>query len=258
MLKIAVITIFPEMFGLIISTGVNRKAFDKKIVELLLFNPRDYTEDAHKTVDDRPFGGGPGMVMMYDPLYKALKEAKKSLGDDVKVVYLSPQGNSVTQKYINSLSKSVMPVIFICGRYEGIDERFIDECVDEEVSIGDYVVSGGELPAMMIMDAMIRMIPGVLGHHRSAIEDSFYDGLLDCPHYTRPAVVDGVGMVPDVLLSGHHEKISLWRKKQSLGRTYERRPEMIDSQCLSEKDIQLLAEYKNEKRQCKQNKGEFS
>jgi tRNA (guanine37-N1)-methyltransferase len=245
MKKIAVISIFPKMFEAVCHYGVSRKAIENGLVDILYFNPRDFTQDSYKSVDDRPFGGGPGMVMLAEPLYKAIKSAKTALGHDSKVIYLSPQGKQVTQGKINAMSLSTASAIFICGRYEGIDERIIDTCVDEELCIGDFVVSGGELPAMILIDAMIRLVPGVLGHGQSAVEDSFYNGLLDCPHYTRPAELDKLGDVPSVLLNGNHKEISAWRKQQSLSRTLERRPEMIDSQCLSQKDIQLLTEYKN-------------
>ncbi len=245
MKKIAVISIFPQMFQCISDYGVTGKAIHNGLVDIICINPRDFADDSYKSVDDRPFGGGPGMVMLAKPLYKAINSAKITLGVSAKVIYLSPQGKQVTQKDINVLSRSSDSIIFVCGRYEGIDERIIESCIDEEISIGDFVVSGGELPAMILIDAMIRLVPGVLGHEKSVVEDSFYDGLLDCPHYTRPANLDGLGVVPEVLLNGNHKTISMWRRQQALGRTLERRPEIIDSQCLSKKDIQLLVEYEN-------------
>ena len=216
MKKIAIITIFPEMFSALINYGVCRKAYKTNKVKLFFYNPRDYTNNVHKSVDDRPFGGGPGMVMLYEPLFQALKNAKRALGEEAKVVYLSPQGKPVTQNYINKFAIDDTPLIFVCGRYEGVDERFVEKYVDEEVSVGDYVVSGGELPAMMLIDAITRLIPGVLGHEQSAMEDSFYSGLLDSPHYTRPAQSSTMGDVPEILLSGHHENIALWRKNNLL------------------------------------------
>lgn len=245
--KMAVITLFPQMFSALTDYGVTSRAFDRRLVQLQYINPRDFTSGNYQSVDDRPFGGGPGMVMQFEPLYKAVKYAKSTLGEKTKVIYLSPQGKQVTHQLISTLAVEKTPLIFVCGRYEGIDERFIQHCVDLELSIGDYVVSGGELPAMMIIDAMVRLLPGVLGDSQSAEQDSFYQDLLDCPQYTRPANIQDVGSAPEILLSGNHRKIELWRRKQSLGRTLERRPELIDRQCLSDKDIQLLTEYNNEK-----------
>ena len=202
------------------------------------FNPRDFTHDRHRTVDDRPYGGGPGMLMMVKPLTDAIQAAKKVGGENSKVIYLSPQGKPLDQAGAQRLA-NIDRTILICGRYEGIDERVIERHVDEEISIGDYVLSGGELPAMVLMDAVARLVPGVLGHKASAVEDSFTDGLLDCPHYTRPEILDGQ-KVPDVLLSGNHEKIRQWRLMQSLGRTWQRRPELLNHLALTEEQQRLL------------------
>ena len=202
------------------------------------FNPRDFTHDRHRTVDDRPYGGGPGMLMMVKPLTDAIQAAKKVGGENSKVIYLSPQGKPLDQAGAQRLA-NIDRTILICGRYEGIDERVIERHVDEEISIGDYVLSGGELPAMVLMDAVARLVPGVLGHKASAVEDSFTDGLLDCPHYTRPEILDGQ-KVPEVLLSGDHEKIRQWRLMQSLGRTWHRRPDLLNHLALTEEQQRLL------------------
>ncbi|GGJ90973.1 tRNA (guanosine(37)-N1)-methyltransferase TrmD [Pseudomonas matsuisoli] len=240
-MKIEVITIFPEMFSAIREHGITSRAMKQGLVELNCRNPRDYTEDRHQTVDDRPFGGGPGMVMKIQPLERALADAKQVLGGAVRVIYLSPQGRPLEQRGVQELAK-VESLILIAGRYEGIDERFIETHVDEEWSIGDYVLSGGELPAMVLIDAVTRLLPGALGHAGSAEEDSFTDGLLDCPHYTRPEVYEGK-RVPEVLLSGNHEHIRRWRLMQSLGRTAERRADLLDCRSLSGEEQELLAEY---------------
>jgi len=205
------------------------------------FNPRDFTHDRHRTVDDRPYGGGPGMLMMVKPLTDAIQAAKKVGGENSKVIYLSPQGKPLDQAGAQRLA-NIDRTILICGRYEGIDERVIERHVDEEISIGDYVLSGGELPAMVLMDAVARLVPGVLGHKASAVEDSFTDGLLDCPHYTRPEILDGQ-KVPEVLLSGDHEKIRQWRLMQSLGRTLQRRPDLLNHLALTEEQQRLLDQY---------------
>ena len=242
----SVISLFPEMFESFCNYGVTSRAFDNSIAKVSLYNPRSYTVDKHQTVDDRPYGGGPGMLMMYTPLAKAVEDAKKNLPDKVrgssKVIYMSPQGEKFNQSIANELSKE-SALIFVCGRYEGVDERFIEDYVDREISIGDYVVSGGELPSMIIMDSVLRLLPDVLGCTESAVEDSFYSGLLDCCHYTRPAIVKTGKNVPEVLLSGNHANIADWRMQQRLGRTYERRPELLTRQCLSKKDKKLLDNY---------------
>ncbi len=240
-MQVEVISIFPEMFAAISEYGITSRAVKQGLLKLTCWNPRTFTEDRHQTVDDRPFGGGPGMVMKIQPLERALAAAKASAGEQAKVIYLSPQGRQLKQEAVRELVQSES-MILIAGRYEGIDERFIEEHVDEEWSIGDYVLSGGELPAMVLIDAVTRLLPGALGHADSAEEDSFTDGLLDCPHYTRPEVYADK-RVPDVLLSGNHEHIRRWRLQQSLGRTWERRADLLDSRSLSGEEKKLLAEY---------------
>ncbi|MDV7211314.1 tRNA (guanosine(37)-N1)-methyltransferase TrmD [Azotobacter beijerinckii] len=240
-MHVEVISIFPEMFAAIRDYGITSRAVKQGRLELNCWNPRSFTEDRHQTVDDRPFGGGPGMVMKIQPLERALAAARQVTGGRAKVIYLSPQGRPLTQQAVRELAREEA-LILIAGRYEGIDERFIEAHVDEEWSIGDYVLSGGELPAMVLIDAVTRLLPGALGHADSAEEDSFSDGLLDCPHYTRPEVYEGKG-VPEVLLSGNHEHIRRWRLQQSLGRTWERRADLLDSRSLSGEEQKLLAEY---------------
>lgn len=243
-MKIGVISLFPEMFQAITSYGVTGRAVKNSLLDVQYWNPRSFAYDKHKTVDDRPYGGGPGMLMMVQPLRDAIHAAKAQLGSDTKVIYLSPQGRKLDQKGVYELSKQ-SKMILICGRYEGIDERIIQTEIDEEWSIGDYVLSGGELPAMVMIDAIARFIPGVLNHESSAEEDSFANGLLDCPHYTRPEVLDEMA-VPDVLMSGHHEEIRRWRLKQSLGRTWLRREDLLNNLALTDEERRLLAEFKQE------------
>ena len=233
-----VVSLFPDMFAPFTQQGVIGRAVKSGTLSVDTFNPRDFTHDRHRTVDDRPYGGGPGMLMMVKPLTDAIQAAKKVGGENSKVIYLSPQGKPLDQAGAQRLA-NIDRTILICGRYEGIDERVIERHVDEEISIGDYVLSGGELPAMVLMDAVARLVPGVLGHKASAVEDSFTDGLLDCPHYTRPEILDGQ-KVPDVLLSGNHEKIRQWRLMQSLGRTWQRRPELLNHLALTEEQQRLL------------------
>ena len=239
-MKIALITLFPEMFSALTDYGISGRAIKNGLVQCNSFNPRDFTEDRHQTVDDRPYGGGPGMVMMIEPLRKAISVAKEWAGDDALVVYLSPQGQVLGQQAVNRFATQ-QSLILIAGRYEGIDERLIALEIDEEWSIGDYVLSGGELPAMMLMDALIRQLPGALGHSDSADQDSFAEGLLDCPHYTRPEDYQGQ-VVPEVLLSGNHEKIRRWRLQQSLLRTQQRRPDLLDRLELNKEQKALLKE----------------
>jgi tRNA (guanine37-N1)-methyltransferase len=241
-LRIGVISLFPEMFEAITQYGVTGRAIRNGLIEFQSWNPRDFTHDKHRTVDDRPYGGGPGMLMMVQPLRDAIIEAKAQLGNDAKVIYLSPQGRKLSQSGVRELSQS-SKLIFIAGRYEGIDERIIQSLVDEEWSVGDYVLSGGELPAMTLIDAVARFVPGVLGHEQSAEQDSFSDGLLDCPHYTRPEVLDGES-VPKVLLSGNHEHIRLWRLQQSLERTWTRRPELLTDLALTAEQEAILEKIK--------------
>ena len=240
-MHIEVVTLFPEMFNAVSDNGVTGRAIQKGLVQLGTVNPRDFTNDRHNTVDDRPYGGGPGMVMMVEPLQAAISDAKKILSDKAKVIYLSPQGRKLDQAGLNSLAEHE-ELVLLCGRYEGIDERLIASEVDEEWSIGDYVISGGELAAMVLIDGITRLVPGALGHEESAEQDSFMNGLLDTPHYTRPEVLDGV-TVPDVLLSGHHKNIEAWRLKQALGRTWLRRPDMLEKLTLNQAQEDLLAEF---------------
>ena len=242
---IGVISLFPDMFRAITDFGVTGRAVKRGLLDINCWNPRDFAHDKHRTVDDRPYGGGPGMLMMVQPLRDAIQAAKQAAGDDVKVIYLSPQGKKLTQSGVAELAQH-QKLILVAGRYEGIDERVIQSEIDEEWSIGDYVLSGGELPAMTLVDAVSRLVPGVLGDMASAEQDSFTDGLLDCPHYTRPENLDGV-MVPDVLLSGNHEHIRRWRLKQSLGRTWQRRPELLNNLALTDEQAKLLAEYVQER-----------
>src|SRR5574344_1342927 len=240
-MRVDVLSLFPEMFAAIGEYGITSRAVRQGLLQLHCWNPRDYTEDRHHTVDDRPFGGGPGMVMKIKPLELALASAKSAAGGVAKVIYLSPQGRRLDQAAVRELASEEC-LILIAGRYEGIDERFIEAHVDEEWSIGDYVLSGGELPAMVLIDAVTRLLPGSLGHADSAEEDSFTDGLLDGPHYTRPEVYEGRS-VPAVLLGGNHEHIRRWRLQQSLGRTWERRADLLDSRSLSGEEKKLLDDY---------------
>jgi tRNA (guanine37-N1)-methyltransferase len=240
-MRLGIISIFPEMFQALTDYGVSGRAVGNGMVDVTAWNPREFTTDRHQTVDDRPYGGGPGMLMKVGPLKQAIAAAKAKNGSNSKVIYLSPQGQTLTQQKAQELANEES-LIFIAGRYEGIDERLIDAHVDEEISIGDYVLSGGELAAMVVMDSIIRLVPEVLGHDLSAVEDSFVIGLLDCPHYTRPENIDGHA-VPDILLGGNHEKIKRWRLKQALGRTWQRRPDLIAKKSLSKAEEALLQEF---------------
>lgn len=236
-----VVTLFPEMFTALTEHGVTGRAVKRGQLTVEYSNPREYAHDRHRTVDDRPFGGGPGMLMKVEPLLEAIEAIREKAPSTPRVIYLSPQGQPLTQQRVEQLAQ-LDSLVLLCGRYEGIDERIIEMCVDEEVSIGDYVLSGGELGAMVLLDAVTRLIPGVLGHADSAVEDSFSEGWLDCPHYTRPEEFAGQ-RVPEVLLSGNHALIRRWRLKQSLGRTWQRRPELLAELTLSKEQQQLLAEY---------------
>lgn len=238
-MRFDVISLFPEMFEAM-RQGVTGRAVERGQVTLQLWNPRDYADDVHRTVDDRPYGGGPGMVMMVEPLHRAIAAARAAAPDS-PVLYLSPQGRRLDQPAVREMATG-SGLVLLAGRYEGIDERLIDTCVDEEWSIGDYVLSGGELPAMVLMDALIRLLPGVLGHADSAEQDSYADGLLDCPHYTRPEEIEG-RTVPEVLKSGNHELIRRWRLQQALGRTWLRRPDLLEGRRLSSEEQQLLDEF---------------
>jgi tRNA (guanine37-N1)-methyltransferase len=254
-MQFGIISIFPEMFQALTEQGVTGRAVNKGLVSFDVWNPRDFTTDKHRTVDDRPYGGGPGMLMKVEPLEQAIAAAKAKLGPQSKVIYLSPQGRTLDQAGAEELAgqfSSSLPnteseggLIFLAGRYEGVDERLIQTHIDQEWSIGDYVLSGGELAAMVMMDSIIRLLPGVLGHELSAVEDSFTTGLLDCPHYTRPEDYKGQ-QVPDILLSGNHKKIKEWRLKQALGRTWQRRPDLLEQRSLSKAETALLQEYMRE------------
>ncbi|WP_346799372.1 tRNA (guanosine(37)-N1)-methyltransferase TrmD [Halomonas sp. Bachu 37] len=245
---IGVVSLFPEMFDAITRHGVTGRAVEKQQVALEFWNPRDYATDRHRSVDDRPYGGGPGMLMKVGTLRAAIHDARERAeqvtGKPAKVIYLSPQGRKLDQRGARSLVDA-SPLVVVAGRYEGIDERVVESDIDEEWSVGDYVLSGGELPAMVLIDAAARLVPGVLGHQDSAVEDSFNNGLLDCPHYTRPEVIDG-RQVPTVLLSGNHAAIKRWRLKQSLGRTWQRRPDLLEELTLDAEQQKLLQEYIDE------------
>ena len=242
-MRIDVVTLFPDLFEIVTRFGVTGKAVQRGMVELGLWNPRDYTTDRHRSVDDRPYGGGPGMVMMVQPLRDAIRAARATAPSS-RVIYLSPQGRRLDQAVMQDLAgRSGM--ILVAGRYEGIDQRLIDHDIDEEWSIGDYVLSGGELAAMVVIDAVTRLLPGVLGHEQSAQQDSFMAGLLDHPHYTRPEELDGM-RVPEVLLGGDHAAIARWRLKQALGCTWLRRPDLLERMSLDAEQRRLLEEFKDE------------
>lgn len=243
MMQLGVITILPDMFDAL-KFGVVGKAFDHGVAKLSCWNPRDWSLNEYRQVDDRPYGGGPGMVMMYEPLHAAILHAKQHL-PGCKTVYLSPQGQNIGQKKLKDIADAARPILFIAGRYEGIDERIIQHDIDEEWSIGDFVLSGGELAAMVFIDAIIRLLPGSLGHPASAAADSFMQGLLDYPQYTRPAVVNSTA-VPEVLLSGSHQLIARWQRKQALGQTWLKRPDLLKNVNLTETDKQLLKEFQLE------------
>ncbi|MCB1739109.1 MAG: tRNA (guanosine(37)-N1)-methyltransferase TrmD [Gammaproteobacteria bacterium] len=245
MLHFGVITLFPQMFAALAAGGIVERALKRGVVGLRTFNPRDFTMDRHRNVDDRPYGGGPGMVLMAQPLEDAVRAARGELPGGTRTVVLSPQGEPLTQARLRQLS-TCDGLLLVCGRYEGFDERFVQDCADEQISIGDYVLSGGELAAMVVVDGVTRLLPGALGHVDSAREDSFSDGLLDCPHYTRPVELAG-RTVPEVLLSGDHGAIRRWRLKQSLGRTWERRPDLLAKRQLDAESRLLLDEYIRER-----------
>jgi len=244
MLRIDVVTLFPQMFTAVTESGITSRALEAGLWQLKTWNPRDFTTDNYRTVDDRPYGGGPGMVMLAEPLEKAL-DAAQAAGAG-RVVYLSPQGRKLDHRRVLELSKE-RAITLLCGRYEGVDERLLARRVDEELSLGDFVLSGGELAAMALIDACVRQLPGALGDEQSALEESFAAGLLDCPQYTRPETYAGE-RVPEVLLSGHHENIRRWRLKQALGRTWLRRPELLQARGLSEEERRLLGEFQQEHR----------
>jgi tRNA (guanine37-N1)-methyltransferase len=240
-IRFDVISLFPDQFRILSAEGVVARALRRGIAELRLWNPRDFTTDLHRTVDDRPYGGGPGMVMKVEPLRAAIQAARADAGSESRVAYLSPQGRVLKQDDMGRIAAATRWIL-VAGRYEGVDERLLAADVDEEWSIGDYVLSGGELAAMVVMDAVIRLLPGALGHAGSAEADSHVDGLLDYPHYTRPELLDGQS-VPDVLLSGDHAEIARWRLQQSLGRTWLRRPDLLARRVLSADERALLDSF---------------
>ncbi|WP_237058806.1 tRNA (guanosine(37)-N1)-methyltransferase TrmD [Microbulbifer sediminum] len=245
--RIALVSIFPEMFAALTDYGISGRAVRDGLLEVRCWNPRDFTSDRHRTVDDRPYGGGPGMVMLAEPLYQALTAAREWAeggSGQARSIYLSPQGRPLDQGGVEELA-GAGNLVLLAGRYEGIDERIVETLIDEEWSIGDYVLSGGELAAMVMVDAVTRLIPGALGHDQSAVEDSFAQGLLDCPHYTRPEEYRG-RPVPEVLLSGNHERIRRWRLKQALARTSERRPDLLERIELTGEQATLLEEIRRE------------
>jgi len=248
-MRFDVVTLFPEMFDAITQYGVTRRAAEQGKFVLRTWNPREFTSDKHRSVDDRPYGGGPGMLMLAEPLAQAIATAKQSQAQTgvVKscVIHLSPQGRQLTHEVVKELLERNDGLILLASRYEGVDERLIRQQVDEELSIGDYVLSGGELAAMVLIDSLVRHLPGVLGDAESAQQDSFVAGLLDCPHYTRPEIFEGEG-IPEVLLSGHHAEIEKWRLKQALGRTWQRRPDLLAQRQLTKQEARLLAEYQQE------------
>jgi tRNA (guanine37-N1)-methyltransferase len=247
-IRFDVVTLFPEMLSAVASSGITGRALEAGLWRLATWNPRDFTTDNYRTVDDRPYGGGPGMVMLAEPLERALDAARDAGGG--RVLYLSPQGRRLDHARVMALAKEGA-LTLLCGRYEGVDERLLERRVNEELSLGDFVLSGGELAAMVLIDAVVRQLPGALGDAQSALEESFAGGLLDCPQYTRPEVwPEGAqGMrVPEVLLSGHHEQIRRWRLKQSLGRTWLRRPELLTVRQLNDEEKRLLTEFQYEHR----------
>ncbi|MDL0430573.1 tRNA (guanosine(37)-N1)-methyltransferase TrmD [Marinobacter sp. TBZ242] len=241
---IGAVSLFPEMFSAVTDYGITGRAVREGLLTFRAWNPREFTHDRHRTVDDRPYGGGPGMLMKIQPLREAIHAAREAAPGKACVVYLSPQGEPMDQRVVESLAAEEN-LVLVAGRYEGVDERLISTEVDREVSLGDFVLSGGELAAMAVIDAVTRLIPGALGHAQSAEQDSFADGLLDCPHYTRPEVYEGQA-VPDVLLGGHHDQIRRWRLKQSLRRTRERRPDLLEKRVFTDEERELLEEILNE------------
>jgi tRNA (guanine37-N1)-methyltransferase len=252
-MRIQVITLFPEEFRPLVGLGVTGRAVSTGQVQLELLNPRDFARDRHRTVDDRPYGGGPGMVMAVEPLRSTIRAARERAGAQAQVSLLSPQGRRLDQAAVREFAQR-QEMILVCGRYEGIDERLIELEIDEEWSLGDYVLSGGELAAAVVIDATTRLLPGVLGDEQSAAQDSFTDGLLDCQHYTRPEEIEGLA-VPPVLLSGDHGAIGRWRRQQALGRTWLRRPDLLEKMELDDEATELLAEFMA---QCEKQGGKVS
>ncbi len=246
MIQFDCVTLFPEMFAGVADYGITRRALEEGRWSFATWNPRDFTTDNHRTVDDRPYGGGPGMVMMPEPLEKAIRAAQARMPEQpARVILLSPQGAVLDHAKVVALARTER-LVLVCGRYEAVDERLIRRCVDEELSVGDYVLTGGELAAMVLIDAIVRQLPGALGSEASAAQESFVDGLLDCPHYTRPEVYAGE-RVPEALVSGHHAAIARWRLKEALGRTWLRRPDLLAQRKLSETERELLAEFRAER-----------
>ena len=252
-MRVQVITLFPEEFRPLVGLGVTGRAISAGQVQLELLNPRDFARDRHRTVDDRPYGGGPGMVMAVEPLRSTIRAARERAGEQAQVSLLSPQGRRLDQALVRELAQR-QDMILVCGRYEGIDERLIELEIDEEWSLGDYVLSGGELAAAVVIDAVTRLLPGVLGDEQSAAQDSFTGGLLDCQHYTRPEEIEGLA-VPPVLLSGDHGAIERWRRQQALGRTWLRRPDLLEKMELDDEATELLAEFMA---QCEKQGGKVS
>ncbi len=249
MLQVDVVSIFPQMFEAVTACGITGRASDRRLWDLVAWNPRDFAQDAYRTVDDRPFGGGPGMVMLASPLAQAIRAARQRQAGcgvtDSRVIYLSPQGRVLDHGKVMEMAARG-GLVLVAGRYEGVDERVIEREVDEEISVGDYVLTGGELPAMVLIDSVVRQLPGVLGDAQSVQEDSFVDGLLDCPHYTRPEDYEG-SVVPSVLMSGHHAEIRRWRLKQAIGRTHLRRPDLLAKRSMSAEEQALLEEFLKER-----------
>lgn len=244
MLHLGVISLIPEIFASL-AHGVTGRAIEQGLAKVDYWNPREWSSRPYRQIDDKPYGGGPGMVMMYEPLHEAIVHARGQMPATCKTIYLSPQGKVIQQADLNHIAEHKQSLLFVAGRYEGIDERIIAHDIDEEWSLGDFVLSGGELAAMVFIDALVRLLPGSLGHHASAQQDSFMNGLLDCPHYTRPAVINGAE-VPSVLLGGNHRDIERWRRKQSLGKTWLKRPDLLEKLTLNDYDMQLLVEFKRE------------
>lgn len=243
-MRLGIVTLFPEMFAAVTDHGISGRAVREGLMQLAFFNPRDYTTDKHRTVDDKPFGGGPGMLMKTEPLRASIAAARQAAGEGARVIYLSPQGKTLKQDSIVELAGRE-GMVLLCGRYQGIDNRLLEQEIDEEWSLGDFVISGGELAAMTLIDAMTRFQPGALGDQGSALEDSFSNGLLHCPEYTRPQSIDGRG-VPEVLLSGDHEAIRKWRLQQSLGATWLKRPDLLEAMELEPEQRELLEQFKQD------------
>lgn len=243
-MRVDVVTLFPGLVTAVVDGGITGRAVERGLLSLATWNPREFATDRHRTVDDRPYGGGPGMVMKVEPLRDAIRAARAAGPQPVSAVYLSPQGRRLDQARVAEIAGRER-LLLVCGRYEGIDERFIDAEIDEELSIGDFVLSGGEVAAMVVIDAVARLLPGALGDEDSAVAESFNDGLLDHPHYTRPETMDGRS-VPGVLAGGDHEAVRRWRLKQALGRTWSRRPDLLEGRELSDEERELLEEFKSE------------